>query len=109
MSIAHLQTIYPYIPWIDYIKRIMPNHLNVTEDEIVVNTVPTFFAALGGLLSATPRRTVTNYQIWRTVESTVVYGTKELRAIQQEFNRVENGQLEQEQRWRECIDVVSIK
>lgn len=109
MPIGHLQEIYPYIPWIKYIDNILPDHLNVTDAEIVVNTVPTFFAALGDLLKITPKRTIANYLVWRTIESIILYSTKELRAIQQEFNRVENGQMEIEQRWRECIDVVSSK
>lgn len=109
MTIGHLQTIYPYIPWNEYINRILPDHLNVTDDEIVVNTVPSFFAALGDLLEITPKRTLANYLVWRTVEFMVFYSTKELRDIQQEFNRVENGQMEIEQRWKECIDVVSSK
>lgn len=107
MSVSHLQEIYPYIPWIDYINDILPDRLNVSDEEIVVNTVPTFFAALADLLETTPNRTVSNYLMWRTIESLVFFSTKELRDIQQDFNRVENGQQELEERWKECIDVVS--
>lgn len=109
MSIGQLQTLYPYIPWIEYINSILPDNLNVTEEQIVVNTVPTFFASLADLLKITPKKTLANYLVWRTVEFMVFYSTKQLRYIQQEFNRVENGQLEIEQRWKECIDVVSSK
>lgn len=109
MSIEHLQTLYPYIQWIEYIKNILPDQLNVTQDEIVVNTVPSFFEALTSLLETTPKRTMSNYLIWRTIEFGIVYSTKELRDIQQEYVRAETGQMEMEPRWRECIDVVSSK
>lgn len=107
MSIKQLQELYNYIPWVEYIDAMLPDHLNVTDDEIVVNTVPTFFAALQALLQSTPQRTIANYVIWQTVEFGLSYSTKELRDINQEYNRIENGQQEKEPRWQECIDVVN--
>lgn len=107
MQLHAIQATYPYIQWLDFINALMPDDVQVNANETVVVTVPTFFEQLAPLLERTPKRTVANYLLWRTVEMTAIYASDDLRDLLHEFERVQTGQQEKTARWQECIDTTS--
>lgn len=67
--------------WLDYINEFLPNGLNVTENEIIINQAPTFFEQLGDILNTTSKRTVANYLLWRAVITVADTLANEMREI----------------------------
>ena len=58
MTIKQLQVKYPYVQWLDYFNAILPKEVQVTDDEVIVVSVISFFDELGKLLEKTPKRLV---------------------------------------------------
>lgn len=85
----------------------MPHGLQVYENETVINSVPTFFEQLGGVLESTPKRTIANYFMWRVVLTTSGTQTNELRQRKLEFYKTVYGLQGEEPRWKECIQFSS--
>lgn len=52
-------------------------------------------------------RTIANYYLWRLVEFSTQFLSKDLRALAQEHKRRTTGQQAEEPRWKECTDVIS--
>lgn len=108
-TIKQLQESYPYINWLDYINAMLPTGLNVNENEIVTNSVPTYFKQLENILNTTSKRTIANYLLWRAVLTTSGTLTSQLRQRKLEFYKVVYGLQGEEQRWKECIQFTSYK
>lgn len=106
-TIKQLQESYPYLNWLDYINALMPYGLQVYDNETVINSVPSFFEKLGGVLESTPRRTIANYFMWRVVLTTSGTLTNELRQRKLEFYKTVYGLQGEEPRWKECIQFSS--
>lgn len=87
----------------------MPAALQVDENEIVINSVPSFFEKLGDVIGSTPKRTIANYFMWRVVLTTSGTLTTELRKRKLEFYKVVYGLISEEPRWKECIQFTSEK
>lgn len=85
-TIKELQISYPYLDWLDYINAFLPANLNVDENEIVINTVPTFFEQLADILNSTSKRTMANYLLGRAVLKIANMLTNELREKQFRFS-----------------------
>ncbi|XP_037924758.1 neprilysin-2 isoform X2 [Hermetia illucens] len=107
MTIADIQTKYPYVSWLNYINALLPEGLDVDENEIVIVSVPTFFEALGDLIKRTPKRAIANYVMWRIHGFSAFFLTEELRKRQLQYSTVLSGRQEQEPRWKECVDITS--
>ncbi|KAG5667541.1 hypothetical protein PVAND_015520 [Polypedilum vanderplanki] len=105
MSITELQSKYPYIQWLDYLNSLMPEDTKFTENDIIINAVPTFFEKLGQLLEATPNEVKANYLMWRFAASSVSYMPKIFRDRDQEFDRITTGKETPDPRGRECADI----
>ncbi|KAG5667540.1 hypothetical protein PVAND_015519 [Polypedilum vanderplanki] len=105
MSITELQSKYPYIQWLDYLNSLMPDDTKFTENDIIINAVPTFFEKLGPLLAATPNEVIANYLMWRFAASSVSYMPKEFRDRQQEYNKITTGKETPDPRGLVCSDV----
>ena len=58
MNISTLQETYPYVPWLEYIRNMLPPSSNVTKIETVVVLDKEFFHGLGQILADTPKRQV---------------------------------------------------
>ncbi|XP_031627155.1 neprilysin-2-like isoform X2 [Contarinia nasturtii] len=97
-TIKELQLSYPYIPWLEYINLMLPNGINVTENETIINTAPTYFEKLENILNSTSKRAIANYVLWRFVLSTSQALTAKLRNA---------GLIMSRERWRECVDLTS--
>lgn len=77
------------------------------ENEIVANTVPTFFASLGDILASTPKRTIANYFGWRVAYYGSGYMTNAQRQRKIQYLASISGQQTEEPRWKECIGYTS--
>lgn len=108
-TIKQLQESYPYMNWLDYINAMLPTGLDVNENEIVTNSVPTYFKQLENILNTTSKRTIANYLLWRAVLTTSGTLTSQLRQRKLEFYKVVYGLQGEEQRWKECIQFTSYK
>lgn len=102
-----MQEKYPSIPWMEYINKLLPPSIQITSDEVIVNSVPSFIKGLEQLLATTPKRVLGNYLGWRAASASVNYLTEELRKRQLEYGTVLSGKTERESRWKECIDITS--
>lgn len=98
---------YPSIPWMDYINKLLPKDTQISQTEIVINSVPSYITELEKLLASTPKRTLANYVMWRAAGASVSYLTEELRNRQLTYGSILNGKTEREARWKECIDITS--
>lgn len=107
VSIRELQESYPYLNWLDYINALLPSNLQVDENEILSNTVPTFFEKLGDILNETPKRTMANYFLWRIILATSGTLTTELRSHKLQFYKTVYGLQGEQPRWKECIQFSS--
>ncbi|XP_031621713.1 neprilysin-2-like [Contarinia nasturtii] len=106
-SIKELQEKYPYLQWLDYINSLMPSTLQVDENEVLSDTVPTFFEKLGDVLSSTPKRTMANYFIWRIILATSGATTNELFKHKVQFYKTVYGLQSEQPRWKDCIQITS--
>ena len=99
----------------------------VSEDEVVIISVISFFDELGPLLEKTPKRlryfhdrlkenlifflshyrTIANYVMWRITGFSSYFLTEQLRKRQLQYSTAISGKQEQEPRWKECIDLAS--
>lgn len=87
----------------------MPSGLDVTENEVLNNVVPKFFAQLNEVLSSTPKRTQANYLLWRAVFATSGSLNKQMLKLKLEFYRSVYGLIAEQPRWKECIQITSSK
>ncbi|XP_044313044.1 neprilysin-2 isoform X1 [Drosophila rhopaloa] len=104
---AQLQAAYPYVQWVDYMNALLPEGLDVAEDEKINLSVPSFFEELGKLLARTPKRVIANYMFWRIHGFSVGFLNEEFRKRQLQYATSLSGRQEQEARWKECVDMVT--
>lgn len=102
-----MQESYPYVQWLDYINALLPEGLQVTEDEVINLSVPSFFEDLGKLLERTNKRAIANYMMWRIHAFSVAFLSEEFRKRQLQYATALSGRQEQEARWKECVDIAS--
>ncbi|KAJ8929212.1 hypothetical protein NQ314_018091 [Rhamnusium bicolor] len=96
---------FPSIPWIEYMNTLLAPDTQVTNDEIVVVSVPSYIKNFEALISRTPKRIQANYVMWRAAASSVSYLTEKLRKRQLDYTTIVTGRTEREARWKECIDI----
>ncbi|KPU80743.1 uncharacterized protein Dana_GF16094, isoform B [Drosophila ananassae] len=102
-----LQAAYPYVQWVDYMNALLPEGLNVAEDEMINLSVPSFFEDLGKLLAKTPKRVIANYMFWRIHGFSIGFLSEEFRKRQLQYATALSGRQEQEARWKECVDIAT--
>lgn len=99
---------YDSVPWKAYINKILLHSTQVEDmDKIVVN-VPTFLKKILKLVQETPKRVLANFIMWRVASGSVKYLNEEIRRSQLKFTTVVSGKTEQEPRWKECADLVTL-
>lgn len=106
-TIKQLQIDYPYVDWLSYINGVMPPNVQVTEDEVINLSVPSFYDELGKVLASTDNRIICNYLMWRIHAFSVGFLSEEFRKRQLVYGTILSGKQEQEPRWKECIDVTA--
>lgn len=107
MTVRELSTTYSSVPWKEYFNTLLAPSVEVTEDEVVIVSVPSYIANLEKLLATVPKRVQANYVMWRAAASSVSYLTDEIRKRQLQYSTALSGKTEREPRWKECIDTVS--
>lgn len=55
MTISELQTTYPSIPWLAFIRSVLPD-IEVGPEEVIIIYSPSFIKNLETLLNSTPKR-----------------------------------------------------
>lgn len=108
-TIKELQETYPYLNWLNYMNSLLPNGLEVFENETVINSVPSFFEELESVLNSTSKRAMANYFLWRVVLLTSGTLTDELRKRKLEYYKTVYGLQGEEPRWKECIAYTSYR
>ncbi|XP_070505218.1 neprilysin-2-like [Chironomus tepperi] len=107
MSIKELQAKYPFMDWLNYFNSILPDVSRVTKDEIINVSVPKYLEDLGRLLENTPKRTIANYIFWCLTSMSSSFLSQDARNLELEYMKSATGQLEDEPRWKECMNYVS--
>ncbi|XP_029033207.1 neprilysin-2 isoform X2 [Osmia bicornis bicornis] len=107
MTVRELSMTYSSVPWKEYFNTLLAPSVEVTEDEVVIVSVPSYIANLEKLLDTVPKRVQANYVMWRAAASSVSYLTDEIRKRQLQYSTALSGKTEREPRWKECIDTVS--
>ncbi|XP_049945688.1 neprilysin-2 isoform X2 [Schistocerca serialis cubense] len=106
-TVEQLQREYPSVPWLEYLQKLLPPHVTISNDELIVVSVPSYLKSLEVLLSHTPKRVMANYVMWRAAGASVTYMTEELRNRQLKYHSALSGKTEREPRWKECVDIVA--
>lgn len=107
LTVKELQQKYPYIQWQDYINALLPEHVQIDENERVIDNVPKFLKELESILKSTPKRTFANYFMWRIALQTIGTLTKELRQKRLDYFKIRIGLQSEEPRWKECAKLTS--
>lgn len=95
---------YPYIQWAEYINALLPPKMSVYENETIVVANPIYFKKLEQLLQYTPKRTISNFLMWRVTVYSSFYLTAELRKRSLVYTTIVGNEQEQKARWKECVD-----
>ncbi|XP_070498436.1 neprilysin-2-like [Chironomus tepperi] len=107
ITIKELNVKHPYLDWLAYFNNLLPQDAQVTDDEVILIYVPSFFDQFGTVIEKTPKRTIANYLAWRMTQYSVKFMTTALRKRQLKFTSSISGQEEEEPRWKECIDTTT--
>lgn len=84
-------------------KAMLPNGIDISENEVVIIYVPEFFERLGEVLNSTSKRTMANYFMWRVVLSKSKALTAELRHHEMQYKKDMHGAVPRDERWKLCI------
>jgi hypothetical protein len=58
MTVREMQSKFPTIPWLTYFNSILPEHVHISEDEVIIVAVPNFIKGMEKLVDQTPKRCV---------------------------------------------------
>lgn len=104
-TLHEIQEKYPYIQWEEYINDLLPSPLSVGEKETIVVVTPSYFEKLDKLLKDTKPRTIANYMMWRITSYSLTFLTSDLRKRRSEYTAVITGKTQDEDRWKECVEI----
>ncbi|XP_050401556.1 neprilysin-4 isoform X2 [Patella vulgata] len=76
--------------------------VSITKDEYVINNTPHYFERLFAILNATPKRTITNYAIWRSIEVRLYNTPKKFRTIYDKYLDAIYGEYPTPLRYKYC-------
>lgn len=96
---------YAYNDWLSYFNSLLPKMSQLEESDDVIVGALSFFEKLGDLLNKTQKRVLSNYVIWRHVQSSVNYLPARFRSLQQEYVKLTSGREVADPRWLECVDL----
>uniref|UniRef100_A0A336JZW6 CSON009745 protein n=1 Tax=Culicoides sonorensis TaxID=179676 RepID=A0A336JZW6_CULSO len=107
ITIEEMQKRFNYTDWLNYINGLLPTGLVVDKNELISVTSVIFLTKLEDLLKRTPRRTIANYYVWRIIDYSITYLSRDLRDKLFAHKRRTTGQLSEEPRWKECTDIIN--
>merc|ERR1719249_543661 len=101
MTIKEASSLYPELPWVEYINVILSPDRTVTvdENEVVNVAVPKYIEEFGKLITKVPARTIANLIMWRNVKSSMSYLTEEAIQIQLAYSKAITGKASKSPRW----------
>ncbi|KAF5283678.1 hypothetical protein FQA39_LY17253 [Lamprigera yunnana] len=86
MTINDLQKKIKGIDWLTYIKSIVGvSNITISNEEVIIVRVPSYFQNLIKLLQKTPKRLLANYILLKTVLSSINFLTEDLQNSQNKF------------------------
>lgn len=104
LTIAKLQTTYPYLNWFDYIKWNLNNDsIQIDENEVVIVWDRNYLHHLNVILQLTPKRTIANYFAWRLVFFASSSMNDILHQRYQKFIGTVTGRMKSLPRITECV------
>jgi membrane metallo-endopeptidase-like protein 1 len=110
--------------WVEYINRIISGHtigdkevrlalIDLKSDiminpqfQVVVVQNLNYFKKLSAILQKTSSRTVSNYLVWRTVQSSMDTLNRGASEIRERFNKATSGINADPPRWKKCVKQV---
>lgn len=95
--------------WVPFFQSIAPSdltHLFHNETEIIICEIE-YLQHVSELIEKTDVGLLTNYVLWRVVQSNVRYLDERFEDIKQDFLKVMTGQQQSPPRWKDCAQVPS--
>ena len=101
-TLKELAENYSSIPWMEWVRSLLPSTIILTENEPVL-TMPNYIIEMQKLLNATSKRTVANYMYWRIIDSSLEYLNEKIRDRKIEFSLAFDFRLG----WERCVFTVT--
>uniref|UniRef100_A0A1A9X1W6 Peptidase M13 C-terminal domain-containing protein n=1 Tax=Glossina brevipalpis TaxID=37001 RepID=A0A1A9X1W6_9MUSC len=73
LSIKTIQSILPYLNWLEYINGLLPDNYRVNESEIILVRSKSYFMQLGSILEKTNLSTICNYLTLRIIQYSIPF------------------------------------
>ncbi|EFO88687.1 hypothetical protein CRE_06583 [Caenorhabditis remanei] len=110
-EIRDLYSLLPQVDWVPFFQSIAPSDLTYlfhNDTEIIICEVE-YLQKISELLEKTDVGLLTNYVLWRVVQSNVRYLDERFEDIKQVFDflKVMTGQQQSPPRWKDCAQVPS--
>ncbi|PIC48133.1 hypothetical protein B9Z55_007229 [Caenorhabditis nigoni] len=108
-AIRDLYSLLPQVDWVPFFQSIAPTdltHLFHNDTEIIICEIE-YLRQISELLEKTDVGLLTNYVLWRVVQSNVRYLDERFEDIKQDFLKVMTGQQQSPPRWKDCAQVPS--
>uniref|UniRef100_A0A8R1HWB4 Endothelin-converting enzyme 1 n=2 Tax=Caenorhabditis japonica TaxID=281687 RepID=A0A8R1HWB4_CAEJA len=108
-EIADLYSLLPQVEWVTFFQSIAPadlKHLFHNQTEIIICEIE-YLRQVSALIASTDKGLLTNYVLWRVVQSNVRYLDERFDDIKQDFLKVMTGQQQSAPRWKDCAQVPS--
>lgn len=104
-TIQNISESSPAIDWRKYFTNLLKiNDLNIAlgSEEKIINRNPEYLRLLSGILTATSKRTIANYIVWRYVKRLPNALPERIRDIQTKYRKALVGTAQVEPRWKTC-------
>ena len=105
MTLAQLQTMCPEIPLVPFICAFLG--LKVTPSEVVNVAVPSYILKVRQHLATVPARVLANFLVWKIVQSSVGFLSKQALDHHLELKKVLMGKSQHPPRWEKCVKIVA--
>ncbi|KAK9888868.1 hypothetical protein WA026_001088 [Henosepilachna vigintioctopunctata] len=106
ISIKDLEGNYTFLPWHNFINRLIAPSSMTYEDKLIVY-LPEYLDRLQKLINRTSRRVLANFILYKATGSLITYSTKKLKDIQQQFTKAAVGVGTSRPRDEQCTSVAS--
>lgn len=106
-KLSELESEYSWLNWTSYINSILPDDMEVDENEIINVNVPEYFAQLGDLLANVSSRILANYFFTRMVEDASGFLSEEIRQDLTNTIRDIHGTFREVNKKAECIEATN--
>lgn len=93
--------------WLEFINGLLPQGVYIDENELLIVDVPDYFAQLGPILLATPKRTIANYFAWRSVFFGSGLLNAALHSRKLQFYATTIGLRKLDPRYNECVTLTT--